>query len=94
MAGMGPDEAQQFYEEDEDPARVIALFDAAEKGRTAPPSDKPSAHRPTSHPPTRHKQRTRDRDSRRALALTMHEIAVIAVRIARSLSELFLPQRH
>ena len=37
MVDMRPEEAQDFYEEDEDPARVIALFDAAEKGRTTPP---------------------------------------------------------
>lgn len=41
MAGMRPDQARQFYEEDEDPERVFAIFDAAEKegrlGRTAPP---------------------------------------------------------
>jgi|HubBroStandDraft_1064217.scaffolds.fasta_scaffold09114_5 hypothetical protein len=37
MAGMRPEEARQFYEEDEDPARVFALFDGGEKGRTAPP---------------------------------------------------------
>jgi hypothetical protein len=38
MAGMRPEEARQFHEEDEDPARVFALFDDADKGRTAPPS--------------------------------------------------------
>jgi len=37
MVGMRAEEAQDFYEEDEDPARVFALFDAAEKGRTVPP---------------------------------------------------------
>lgn len=31
MAGMRPDEAEQFYEEDEDPAKVIAKFDAAKR---------------------------------------------------------------
>jgi hypothetical protein len=41
MAGMRPEEAKQFYEEDEDPARVFALFDAADKGRTAPPARRP-----------------------------------------------------
>jgi hypothetical protein len=45
MAGMGPDEARHFYEEDEDPARVFSVFDAAEKqGRlqeTGPPSQRP-----------------------------------------------------
>ena len=38
MAGMRPEEAGQFHEEDEDPARVFALFEDADKGRTAPPS--------------------------------------------------------
>jgi hypothetical protein len=42
MAGMRPEEAKDFYEEDEDPARVFALFDAAERQgkleRTEPPS--------------------------------------------------------
>jgi len=40
MTVMRPDEAEQFYEEDEDPARVFAVFDAAKNqgrtGRTAP----------------------------------------------------------
>jgi hypothetical protein len=39
MAGMRAEEAEDFYEEDEDPARMFVLFDAAEKGRTAPPQD-------------------------------------------------------
>jgi hypothetical protein len=42
MVGMRAEEARDFYEEDEDPARVFALFDAAEKGRTAPPEHRPS----------------------------------------------------
>ncbi len=29
MKGMRPDQAKQFYEEDEDPKKVFALFDAA-----------------------------------------------------------------
>jgi hypothetical protein len=37
MKGMRAEEAGRFYEEDEDPDEVFALFDAAEKGRTAPP---------------------------------------------------------
>jgi hypothetical protein len=37
MVRMRAEEARDFYEEDEDPARVFALFDAAEKGRTSPP---------------------------------------------------------
>jgi hypothetical protein len=42
MVGMRTEDARDFYEEDEDPARVFALFDAAEKGRTAPPKPRPS----------------------------------------------------
>jgi hypothetical protein len=42
MAGMRPEEAKDFHEEGEDPARVFALFDAAEQQgklqRTEPPS--------------------------------------------------------
>ena len=42
MASMRPDEARHFSEQDEDPAKVFALFDAAERegglGRTAPSS--------------------------------------------------------
>ena len=41
MAGVRPDDARQFYEEDEDPGRVFSIFDAAEKARTAPPSERP-----------------------------------------------------
>ena len=37
MKGMRAEEAGRFYEEDEDPDEVFASFDAAEKGRTAPP---------------------------------------------------------
>jgi hypothetical protein len=33
------EEAERFYEEDEDPRKVFAAFDAAQKGRTAPPHD-------------------------------------------------------
>jgi len=38
MKGMKAEEANRFYEEDEDPQEVFAIFDAAEKGRTAPPA--------------------------------------------------------
>ena len=31
MAGMSPEQAREFYEEDEDPKRVIGLFDAARR---------------------------------------------------------------
>jgi hypothetical protein len=34
---MRAEEADRFYEEDEDPREVFATFDAAEKGSTAPP---------------------------------------------------------
>jgi hypothetical protein len=41
MAGMRPEEAEQFYEEDGDPAKVFAIFGAARAqgrlGRTRPP---------------------------------------------------------
>jgi hypothetical protein len=35
---MKAEEADRFYEEDEDPRKVFATFDAAEKGRTVPPA--------------------------------------------------------
>jgi hypothetical protein len=37
MASVKPQEAEQFYEEDEDPARVFANFDAGQKGDTQRP---------------------------------------------------------
>jgi hypothetical protein len=37
MTSMRAEEAERFYEEDEDAGEVRAVFDAAEKGRTAPP---------------------------------------------------------
>jgi hypothetical protein len=37
MVSMKAEEARGFYEEDEDPAQVFALFDAASKGRTEAP---------------------------------------------------------
>jgi hypothetical protein len=36
MSGMRPEKAKNFYEEGEDPERIFTLFDAADKGRTAP----------------------------------------------------------
>jgi hypothetical protein len=33
MAAMRPEEAMKFYEEDEDPERLVALFDAAREDR-------------------------------------------------------------
>jgi hypothetical protein len=38
MAGMTPEEAENFYEEDEDPAEVFAWFDVGPHGVTAPPA--------------------------------------------------------
>lgn len=35
---MTPEEAEQFYESDEDPEKIFAAFDAAHKGVTAPPA--------------------------------------------------------
>jgi hypothetical protein len=35
---MTPEEAEQFYETDEDPEKIFAAFDAAHKGVTAPPA--------------------------------------------------------
>jgi hypothetical protein len=43
MTGVKAEEAERFYEEDEDPDEVFATFDAAVKGRTAPPGDEPMA---------------------------------------------------
>jgi hypothetical protein len=37
MTGVKPHEAERFYEEDEDPARVFALFDAGQKSQTQRP---------------------------------------------------------
>lgn len=34
------EEAERFYEEDEDPREVFAAFDAARKGSTAPPPNR------------------------------------------------------
>ena len=47
MTRMKAVEAERFYEEDEDPDEVFATFDAAAKGRTAPPG----GERPTSRWP-------------------------------------------
>jgi hypothetical protein len=38
MAGMTPEEAENFYEEDEDPREVFAWFDAGPHGITARPA--------------------------------------------------------
>jgi hypothetical protein len=39
MMSVKAEEAERFHEEDEDPREVFAAFDAAQKGRTAAPSD-------------------------------------------------------
>lgn len=36
MIGVRAEEAERFYEEDEDPGEVFSAFDAAKKGRTTP----------------------------------------------------------
>ena len=38
MTGMTPEEAESFYEEDEDPREVFAWFDAGPHGVTARPA--------------------------------------------------------
>jgi hypothetical protein len=38
MTGMTPEEAENFYEEDEDPREVFAWFDAGPDGVTARPA--------------------------------------------------------
>ena len=43
MMSVKADEAERFYEEDEDPREVFAAFDAAEKSRTAPPDGRRSS---------------------------------------------------
>ena len=46
MAGVKPEEAERFYEEDEDPARVFAHFDAGQTDQTKRPvhAEPPPAH--------------------------------------------------
>lgn len=44
MIGMKATDAEHFYEEDEDPQKIFALFEAGKKRVTAPPCDT----RPTS----------------------------------------------
>jgi hypothetical protein len=45
MTHMKAEEAARFYEEDEDPDEVFTTFDAAVKGRTAPPGGERPAPR-------------------------------------------------
>jgi hypothetical protein len=54
MTSMRAEEAERLYEEDEDPREVFAVFDAADKGRTAPPT--PSSGE---RPPARFAERWR-----------------------------------
>jgi hypothetical protein len=42
---MTPDEAMRFFETDEDPARIFAAFDAAQKGVTSPSREQALAGR-------------------------------------------------
>ncbi len=80
MAGMRPEEAERFNEEDEDPAKVFAIFDAARKqgrlGRTRPPAK----HQPPDLTPMRELLGDLARDLRRLqlrdrIALLMHQLA-------------------
>lgn len=46
MASVKPQEAERFYEEDEDPARVFAVFDAGQQGQTQQPGQAGLSPRP------------------------------------------------
>jgi hypothetical protein len=46
MAGMSPEEARNFHEEDEDPQKIFALFEAGQKRHTMRPGD----HKPDPRP--------------------------------------------
>jgi hypothetical protein len=48
MAGMRREEARSFYEEDEDPQRIFAPFDAGQKRSTRPPARRGEELRPMS----------------------------------------------
>jgi hypothetical protein len=86
MAGMGPEEARHFYEEDEDPSRVFAQFDAAEKGRTAPPGNKPAAQHTTRRPTARKQQHSSSAATLRyALTITLHQVAALIERFWQQL---------
>ena len=45
MASVRVDDAEHFYEEDEDPQEVFAAFEAADKGLTAPPRERLTTQR-------------------------------------------------
>jgi hypothetical protein len=42
MVSVRVEDAEHFYEEDEDPREVFAAFEAADKGLTAPPQERPA----------------------------------------------------
>jgi hypothetical protein len=80
MAGMRPEEAEQFYEEDEDPAKVFAIFGAARAqgrlGRTRPPGK----YQPPDLTPMRELLGDLARDLRKLqlrdrIAVLMHQLA-------------------
>ena len=41
MTGMKAEEADRFYEEDEDPGKIFAIIDNSEHGITSPPAESP-----------------------------------------------------
>jgi hypothetical protein len=53
MRGMRPEEAREFYEEDEDPAKVFVLFDAAKREGRLSKRDLRQNHHPYANWPTR-----------------------------------------
>ena len=44
MVNVKVEDAEHFYEEDEDPQEVFVAFEAADKGLTTPPRQRPAAH--------------------------------------------------
>jgi hypothetical protein len=46
MVSVRVEDAEHFYEEDEDPREVFAAFEAADKGLTAPPRERPTSQWP------------------------------------------------
>lgn len=42
MVSVRVEDAEHFYEEDEDPSEVFAAFEADDKGLTAPPRERPT----------------------------------------------------
>jgi len=45
MVSVRAEDAEHFYEQDEDPREVFAAFEAADKGLTAPPRERLTAQR-------------------------------------------------